>query len=74
MSDLAKEYEDRIEFKVLSARSEEGKAANERFDDFRGLKHGMVGLKLDGETAFVIPGHRYGVDVIRKEIDENLLK
>lgn len=72
MSELAREYEGKVQFTVTPVVSAEGAAAKETYD-FGQAGHGLVCFDANGNVAEVIPGHDYGKGDIEFEI-EQLLK
>ena len=67
MGELKEEHKD-IEFHLLSAGSEAGIEAAVKYD-FGKSRHGIVGLDADGERVFRFPGHFYGKDDIKEELE-----
>ena len=71
MSALSKQYEGKVEFEVLSAKTEEGMAAVKKYElDAR--KHGIVMLDAKGEVSGSISGHNFGKEQIEAEVKEML--
>ena len=71
MSGLSEQYGDRVEFEILSAKTEEGQAAVKRYElDAR--RHGIVMLDAKGEVTGRISGHNFGKDEIEARVKEML--
>ena len=67
MSELAAEYEGRINFTIEPASSEEGKAAAVEYD-FGMQRHGLVGFDAAGALKITMAGHNH----TKKDIDAKL--
>lgn len=59
MGELEREYQGKVEFKVLRADNEEGRQAAMDYD-FGKAMHGAAGFDSKGEHVFSLPGHSYG--------------
>ena len=70
MGELKVEYEGRIEFTIVSARTPE--AQEEVLDLEIGSNHGLVGFNRKGEPELTMPSHNYTKEDIKDELDELL--
>ena len=71
VSELETEYEGRINFRIISATSDEGIDASMEYD-FENRRHGLVGFDKEGEAKVVMPGHSFGKPDIEKTLAELL--
>jgi hypothetical protein len=67
--ELDTKFGDRIEVEILSAKTEEGQAAAEKYD-FGGPAHGLVAFGPDGKVGFTMPGHFYTREDIELDLEE----
>jgi hypothetical protein len=65
---LEKEYEGRVEFRVLPAEGPEGKAAAER-NGWKDALHGLECADPDGRVVVHLPGHAYGREEVRARVE-----
>jgi hypothetical protein len=68
VGDLEKEYEGRVRFEILAATSPEGRAAAER-NGWKDARHGLECLAPDGRVVGNLPGHNYGREEIRAQVE-----
>lgn len=69
MSELATEYEGRVQFQVVSAEETQRRAEEVATYGFGGLRHGLVGFDREGQVRLTLPGHDYGEPEIRAAIE-----
>ena len=69
--ELQEEYKGKITSKIDSATTDAGRQAAADHD-FGRSGHGLVGFNANGEQAFVMMGHSYSKEEIKKNIEEML--
>ena len=69
MSELDKEYGDRIDFNVIPAEQTAQSAEELESFGFTELKHGLVGFAANGEVLVKVPGHNYGKERIEEVVE-----
>jgi len=67
--ELNEELGDAVALEIISARSERGQAAAEKYD-LGGPRHGLVAFGPDGKLGFKLPGHFYTKEDIELELEE----
>ena len=72
MGELAKEYEGKVQFELVSPQETQAAAEDlERFG-FTEASHGLVAFDASGEPQVMIPGHSFGREEIVGAIEKVL--
>ena len=72
MGELAKEYEGKVQFELVSPQETQAAAEDLAKFGFTDAKHGLVAFDSNGEAQVMIPGHSFGREVIVGAIEQVL--
>ena len=74
VSELAPEYEGRVEFVIVSAEETKRRQDEIVAFGFADQKHGLVAFSSEGEVVTTLPGHQFGKEEIVAVLQQVLLE
>jgi hypothetical protein len=74
VGELEPEYQDRVDFTIVSAAETAQRQDEIEAFGFTALKHGLVAFDAAGVPVVKLPGHQFGKDEIRAAVEAVLVE